>query len=77
MRRRLDTLQVELRDLADRLEDRAQLRAEALDLLVRQREPSQPGYVQHLIACDRHEPDPPKMKRAPSGAREFSFPGST
>ncbi len=58
MRGRLDALQVELGNLADGLEDRAQLRAETLDLLLRQREARQAGDVQDLIASDCHLPNP-------------------
>ena len=47
---RLDVLEVELGDLADRLEDRVQLRTEALDLLVAQREPRQARDVQHFVS---------------------------
>ena len=50
VRGRLDAVQIELGDLADRLEDRVQLRAEALDLLVGQRKPRQPRDVQNLVA---------------------------
>ena len=49
MRGRRHALEVEFGHLPDRLEDRAQLPAEPLDLLVRQRQPRELRDVQHLV----------------------------
>src|SRR5437867_5901865 len=65
MRRRLDVRKVELRDLADGLENRAQLLLEAGDLLVRQRQPREPRDVQHLIFRNRHVVNPRKCRTQP------------
>ena len=50
VRGRLDVREVELAHLADRFEDRVQLRPEAVDLLVGQREPREPRDVQHFVS---------------------------
>src|SRR5207244_9024340 len=68
VRRGRDFLEVELGDLADRLENRAQLLAKALDLLVRQRQPREPRDVEHLLTTDLHCKHPPKTKGPLSGA---------
>ena len=46
MRRRRHVREIELGDDADRVEDRAELLGEPLDLLVRQRQPREPRDVQ-------------------------------
>ena len=48
--RRLDARQVELGDLADRLEDRVQLLGEPLELVLGELEPREPRDVQHLVS---------------------------
>src|SRR5215471_5291957 len=53
MRGRRHVVEIELRHLRDRLEDRVQLRAEAVDLVVGEREPGEPRDVEHLFAIDR------------------------
>ena len=69
MRGRLDVGQIELGDLADRFEDRVQLAAEAVQLLLAERQVRQPGDVLDLFLViaipPRILPDRPK---APSGA---------
>src|SRR5207244_5179899 len=62
VRRRLDVREVELGNLADGLQDRAQLLAEALDLLLGEREPRQPRDVEHLFAGNGHSLNPRKIK---------------
>ena len=73
MRRRLDVGEVELGDLGDRLEDRAQLLREALDLLLAQLEPREPRDVQYLVpSCELAAAGSwtaPKTKRGPCGPR--------
>src|SRR5262249_39936361 len=61
---RLDVREIELRHLADGIEDRAQLLLEALDLLVGQRQPREPRDMQYLFSADRHVPNP-SNKEAP------------
>ena len=63
------SLEVELGDDADRLEDRAELAREALDLLLCEREPREPRDVQHLVSRYRHRRDPLKEASPLSGAR--------
>ena len=50
MRGRRDVGEVELGDDADRVEDRAELLGEALDLLVGQREAREPRDVEHFVS---------------------------
>ena len=52
MRGRRHVGEVELGDLPDRVEDRAELPRQPLDLVVRQVEPGQPGDVEHILALD-------------------------
>ena len=54
MRRRRHVGEVELGDDADRVEDRAELLGEALDLLVGQRQPREPRDVEHFVSRYRH-----------------------
>src|SRR5262249_47119342 len=54
VRGRLDIREVQLAHLPDRVEDGGKLRPEALDLVVRQREPRQPRDVPNLLLADRH-----------------------
>ena len=54
MRGGLDVREVELGDLADRLEDRAELRLHGLDLPLGNLEPRQAGYVEYVFSSDRH-----------------------
>src|ERR1700736_619705 len=74
VRRRLDLAQIELRNLADRLQNRVQLPAEPPELLLGQLEPGEPGYVHNLCSIDRHLPILPRgqKKRPPFGGR-FGF----
>ena len=51
MRRRLDVGEVELGDLADGLEDRAELLPHALDLVLGDLEARQPRDVQHVFSA--------------------------
>ena len=54
MRGRRHVGEIELAHLRDRLQDRAQLAGQALDLLVGQLEARQPGDVEHFLAGDCH-----------------------
>ena len=54
MRGRRHVVEVELRDLADRLEDRSELPLEAFELILGEREPRELRDVEHLISRDRH-----------------------
>ena len=54
MRERLDSAEVELGDLAHRLEDGAELLGEAVGLLVTQVESGERGDVQHLFSRYGH-----------------------
>src|SRR5439155_4520898 len=53
MRGRRHVVEVELRDLADRLEDRSELPLEAFELILGEREPRELRDVEHLISRDR------------------------
>ena len=64
VRGRRHVREVELLHLRDRLEDRRELLAEALDLRLGELEPRQPRDVQHLVSGNRHTVNPSK-KRAP------------
>src|SRR5205814_10546063 len=74
MRRRRHVVEIELGDLADGLENRVELRAEALDLLLGQREARELRNVEHLVSRDRHRGVILPKKRAPFGARDNSVP---
>ena len=63
MRRRRHVRQVELGHLPDRLEDRVQLPAEPLDLVLAQVKARQSRYMQYVVSLDRHlRSDLPKKK---------------
>src|SRR3712207_5715878 len=89
VRRRRDVLEVELLDLLDAVQDRAELLAYLRDLFVREPEPGQVGYVAHLL-LGYHLSLPPALacmrlilaqlgpSSAPPGARcGAALPGSS
>ena len=59
---RLDAVEVELGDLADRLEDGRELALEARHLLLREAELRERRDVQHLLSRDRHSTHPLKAE---------------
>src|SRR5580765_5396325 len=73
MRRGRHVREVELRHLRDGVEDRVELAAEALELLLRQSKARQVRDVNSLFPRDRHLAWILPKKRAPSGARNCRF----
>ena len=54
MRRRVNVGEIELGDDADGVENRGEFAGEALDLLLGQREPSEPRDVHDLVSGNGH-----------------------
>src|SRR6266536_2151491 len=69
MRRRRNVGQVELRHLGDGVQDRVELAAQALELLLRQRETRELRNVEHLVSRNRHLSDPPKTTAGGAACR--------
>ena len=58
MGRRLDVRQIQLRDLPDRLEDRPELLAHAVDLTLGDLQAGQARHMENVFSGDRHLPTP-------------------